>query len=57
MEWFEANDLIERHPAIAVHGALQFAVAVGRPPGRTLGGAAERSSPTGRLTDGSTIEG
>ena len=30
MEWFEANDLIERHPGIAVCGALQFAVD-GRP--------------------------
>ena len=30
MEWFEANDLIERYPGIAVCGALQFAVD-GRP--------------------------
>ena len=30
MEWFEANHLIERYPAIAVHGALMFALA-GRP--------------------------
>ena len=26
MEWFESNNLLERHPAIAVHGALMFAL-------------------------------
>ena len=30
MEWFESNNLLERHPAIAVHGALMFAL-TGRP--------------------------
>ena len=47
MEWFEANDLIERHPAIAVHGALMYAL-VGEP-GATerWAAAAERTSATG----------
>ena len=30
MEWFETNNLIERFPAIAVHGALMYAL-TGRP--------------------------
>ena len=56
MEWFEANDLIERHPAIAVHGALMFAL-VGKP-GATerWATAAERTTATGVLADGNTME-
>ncbi len=57
MEWFEANDLIERHPAIAVHGALMFALA-GRPGGtERWAAAAEATSMTGVLADGNTMEG
>ncbi len=57
MEWFEANDLIERYPGIAVTGALQFAID-GRPAAtERWADAAEATSTTGALSDGSTIEG
>ena len=57
MGWFEANDLIERYPEIAVTGALQFAID-GRPTetGRWAD-AAGAGSTTGVLSDGSTVEG
>ncbi len=55
MEWFEHKNLIERYPAVAVHGALIFAL-LGRPAkAERWSAAAERSSPTGRLPDGSTM--
>ena len=57
MEWFEANDLIERYPGIAVTGALQFAID-GRPAAtERWADAAEATSTTGVLSDGSTVEG
>ena len=57
MEWFEANDLIECYPGIAVTGALQFAVD-GRPAAtERWADAAEATSAVGVLSDGSTIEG
>jgi LuxR family maltose regulon positive regulatory protein len=57
MEWFEHRNLIERYPAVAVHGALIFAL-LGRPAkAERLATAAERPPPTGRLSDGSTMEG
>ena len=57
MEWFEANGLVERYPGIAVHGALMMAL-VGRPGGtERWAAAAERTSATGMLADGNTIEG
>ena len=57
MEWFEANGLLERFPAIAVHGALMYALA-GRPAAtEQWAAAAERTSTTGTLADGNTIEG
>ena len=37
MEWFSANDVIEQQPAIAVHGALIYALSAGGRR-RTLGG-------------------
>ena len=57
MEWFEANGLVERYPAIAVHGALMYAL-VGRP-GDTerWAAAAEATTTTGTLPDGNTVEG
>ena len=55
MEWFEHRNLIERYPAVTVHGALIFAL-LGRP-GRALGGGGRAGLPTGRLSDGSTMEG
>ena len=55
MEWFEHKNLIERYPAVAVHGALIFAL-LGRPAkAERWSAAAERSPPTGRLPDGSTM--
>jgi LuxR family maltose regulon positive regulatory protein len=56
MEWFERKQLIERYPAVAVHGALIFAL-LGRPiKAEGWAAAAERASPEGRLSDGSTME-
>jgi LuxR family maltose regulon positive regulatory protein len=55
MEWFEQRNVIERYPAVAVHGALIFAL-LGRPAkAERWAAAAERASPTGRLPDGSTM--
>ena len=57
MEWFEHRNLIERYPAVAVHGALIFAL-LGRPAkAERWAAAAERAPSTGRLSDGSTMEG
>jgi LuxR family transcriptional regulator, maltose regulon positive regulatory protein len=57
MEWFETNDLIERYPAIAVHGALMLALA-GRPGGTERWATAAEAAPTtGTLADGNTMEG
>ena len=57
MEWFEANDLIERHPGVAVCGALQFAVDGLPTATERWADAAEAISMAGVLADGSTIEG
>ena len=59
MEWIEAHHLVEQYPAVAVHGALIFALlgragrpSAGPPPPRL------RPRPTGgTLADGSTMEG
>ena len=56
MEWFEANSLLERHPAIAVHGALMFAL-TGRPrETERWAAAAEPADRSGTLADGNTME-
>jgi LuxR family transcriptional regulator, maltose regulon positive regulatory protein len=56
MEWFEHRNLIERYPAVTIHGALIFAL-LGRPAkAERWAAAAEPASPTGRLPDGSTME-
>jgi LuxR family maltose regulon positive regulatory protein len=56
MEWFEERGLIERYPAVTVHGALIFAL-LGRPAkAERWAAAAERAPATGRLPDGSTME-
>ena len=55
MEWLEQRHLIERYPAVAVHGALIFAL-LGRPAWTEWwAAAAERASSTGQLPDGSTM--
>jgi LuxR family transcriptional regulator, maltose regulon positive regulatory protein len=57
MEWFDTNRLIERFPAIAVHGALMHALA-GRPAGTERWAAAAEGAPAeGTLADGNTMEG
>jgi len=56
MEWFEANDLLERHPPIAVHGALMYAL-TGRPTAaERWAAAAERTDWHGTLADGNTMD-
>jgi LuxR family maltose regulon positive regulatory protein len=56
MGWFEANSLLEHHPAIAVHGALMFAL-TGRPhETERWAAAAERADRSGTLADGNTME-
>jgi LuxR family transcriptional regulator, maltose regulon positive regulatory protein len=55
MEWFEEKNLVERYPAVAVHGALIFAL-VGRPiKAERWAAAAERAPAPGKLLDGSTM--
>ena len=57
VEWFASRGLVERYPAIAVHGALIYAL-VGRPgDADRWSSIAERSDTSGRLVDGNTREG
>jgi LuxR family transcriptional regulator, maltose regulon positive regulatory protein len=56
MEWFEHEQLMERYPAVAVHGALIFALLGRATKAEQWAAAAERASPKGRLPDGSTME-
>jgi len=56
MEWFEREQLMERYPAVAVHGALIFALLGRATRAEQWAAAAERASPKGRLPDGSTME-
>ena len=57
MEWFETEGLVERYPAIAVHGALMYAL-MGRPADTERWAvAAERARASGTLPDGNTVEG
>jgi LuxR family maltose regulon positive regulatory protein len=57
MEWFSTNRLVDHHPAIAVHGALTYAL-FGRPAeADQWAAAAERAAPVGTVTDGSTMKG
>jgi LuxR family transcriptional regulator, maltose regulon positive regulatory protein len=55
MEWFEREQLIERYPAVAVHGALVVALLGHTTRAEHWAAAAERASPEGRLPDGSTM--
>jgi LuxR family transcriptional regulator, maltose regulon positive regulatory protein len=56
MQWLEREQLIERYPAVAVHGALIFALLGRATRAEQWAAAAERASPEGRLPDGSTME-
>jgi LuxR family transcriptional regulator, maltose regulon positive regulatory protein len=55
MEWFEREQLMERYPAVAVHGALIFALLGRATKAEQWAAAAERAAPQGRLPDGSTM--
>ncbi|MFL6104550.1 MAG: helix-turn-helix transcriptional regulator, partial [Actinomycetes bacterium] len=54
-QWFEREQLMERYPAVAVHGALIFALLGRATKAEQWAAAAERASPEGRLPDGSTM--
>jgi LuxR family transcriptional regulator, maltose regulon positive regulatory protein len=56
MQWFEREQLMERYPAVAVHGALIFALLGRATKAEQWAAAAERASPEGRLPDGSTMQ-
>ena len=56
MQWLEREQMIERYPAVAVHGALIFALLGRATRAEQWAAAAERASPQGRLPDGSTME-
>jgi LuxR family transcriptional regulator, maltose regulon positive regulatory protein len=56
MEWFEREQLMERYPAVAVHGALIFALLGRATKAEQWAAAAERAAPQGRLPDSSTME-
>jgi LuxR family maltose regulon positive regulatory protein len=56
MEWFEREQLMERYPAVAVHGALIFALLGRATRAEQWSAAAERAPVQGRLPDGSTME-
>jgi LuxR family maltose regulon positive regulatory protein len=56
MEWFEHEQLMERYPAVTVHGALIFALLGRATRAEHWAAAAEQASPEGRLPDGSTME-
>ena len=57
MEWFAAAGLIEQHPAVAVHGALIYALVGKASDAERWATAAERTTVTGMLADGNTMEG
>ena len=56
MEWFSANDLIESQPAVAVHGALIYALIGRAGDAERWARAAEGTSFRGTLADGNTME-
>jgi LuxR family maltose regulon positive regulatory protein len=55
MQWFERQQLMERYPAITVHGALIFALLGRATKAEQWAAAAERVAPEGWLPDGSTM--
>jgi LuxR family maltose regulon positive regulatory protein len=57
MEWFSANGLVERYPAVAVHGSLIYALVGRAGDADRWAAAAERTQPLGVLADGNTMEG
>src|SRR6185436_12682292 len=57
IEWIAANDRLEHYPAIAVHGALIYALTGKAGDAERWATAADRVTLTGTLPDGNTIEG
>ena len=57
MQWFSDNELIEEQPAVAVHGALIFALVGNAADAERWAAAAQRTTRTGILSDGNTMEG
>jgi LuxR family transcriptional regulator, maltose regulon positive regulatory protein len=55
MEWFEREQLLERYPAVAVHGALIFALLGRATKAEQWAAAAERAPHEDPLPDGSTM--
>ena len=56
MEWFTANELIETQPAVAVHGALIYALIGRAGDAERWTRAAEGTTFSGTLADGNTME-
>ena len=56
MEWFSAHGPIEQHPAVAVHGALIYALIGHAGDAERWATAAERTTFVGTLPDGNTME-
>jgi LuxR family maltose regulon positive regulatory protein len=57
MEWFAKHDVVQDHPAIAVHGALIYALIGRAGDAERWATAAERTTFTGLLPDGNTMDG
>jgi len=57
MEWFAASGRIDRHPAVAVHTALIYALVGRATDAERWAETAERATVTGLLPDGNTMEG
>ena len=56
MEWFSANDLVAHHPAIAIHGALIYAL-IGKPTeADQWAAAAEKAELVATFDDGNTMD-
>jgi LuxR family maltose regulon positive regulatory protein len=56
MEWFSANGLLEAHPAVAVHGALMYALIGRAGEAERWATAVERTQVVGVQSDGSMME-
>jgi LuxR family maltose regulon positive regulatory protein len=56
MTWFEREGVLDRHPAIAVHGALIFALLGQQDTAERWSAVAEQAPSTGLLSDGNTME-
>lgn len=55
--WFEREGVLDRHPAIAAHGSLTFALLGRQSDAERWAAVAERAEPTELLSDGNTMEG